>query len=437
MHSNKDFVASKLELNDSELKEIPVLQKSIKERQNLQLFGPNFNADTRNRLLIKLHHEARSRKFAREAQVLPSFEEIEAFKSALVGRTKPPDVDGIEMIYYDDYKAAVQSAASSLRSFLTAKLFFDLQLLCDWDSYGRVPVNCIINYIVKRREKIKLLISLHWYDSSYQGYLTEKDLSDYLVEQMLPRISSLSEIVDHDSPIKKYYLCIATRKFFFMLDQKNLKKLRIIDIAASGLLEEMLGVDDVEKNESIAENGGTSALWFSKENCENIQKMYVDLDIDSNGLLNYEELKNFRHLAKFFILRLFETNQTYDRDQIDLRGFCDLLLAIDNKTDISSLAFHFRLLDVDGDGYLNSSDLQFFYRDIVELYGEIYPSADQLPPFMYIKDEIFDMCHPSDPTRISFKELVDSGNGGTIVGMLTDLNSFLAYEFREDVAGEE
>ena len=43
---------------------------------------------------------------------------------------------------------------------------------------------------------------------------------------------------------------------------------------------------------------------FSRENCENIQRMYMDLDTDGNGLLRYEELKGFRQMTDFFVKRL-------------------------------------------------------------------------------------------------------------------------------------
>lgn len=39
--------------------------------------------------------------------------------------------------------------------------------------------------------------------------------------------------------LQDYYLCMATRKFFFLLDPMQQKKIRIVDIVASGLLEEL------------------------------------------------------------------------------------------------------------------------------------------------------------------------------------------------------
>lgn len=438
MLSTNGSTILQLDLDESDLAAFPKVKELYKERKGpLKVVGPLFtNLGAETRLRVKLRYEARNRKLVREAKDLPLFDDIETFKALLLSNASATRVDDLDMIFYDGYKVAMRSAPLAIQSFLSAKLFFDLQLAYDWDHYGRVPINSIISYLLKKREKTKFLITLHWYDSSYQGYLTEEDLKEYLVEQILPRIPSLAEVIN--SPMQDHYLCIATRKFFFMLDQKNLKKLRVVDIAASGLLEEMLNVADHNREKSISSNSDESSFhWFSKENCENIQTLYLELDSDGSGLLRYEELKNFRQITDSFVKRLFEMVQTYDRDQIDLRGFCDLLLAMENKSDASALNFYFRLLDVDGDGYLNAADLSFFYRDIAQLYEKIYSTGEPVPPFEDVKDEIFDMCRPSDLTKISLRELIESGKGGTIVGMLTDLNSFLAYECREDVVADE
>lgn len=40
-------------------------------------------------------------------------------------------------------------------------------------------------------------------------------------------------------------------------------------------------------------------------------------------------------------------------------------------------------------------------------------------------------------SRITLNELVTSGKGGTVVGMLTDLDAFLEYENREDAIYHE
>lgn len=48
-----------------------------------------------------------------------------------------------------------------------------------------------------------------------------------------------------------------------------------------------------------------------------------------------------------------------------------------------------------------------------------------------VKDEIFDMIKPKDSTRITLKDVIDSGQGETMVSILIEFHKFWAYENRE------
>ena len=57
-----------------------------------------------------------------------------------------------------------------------------------------------------------------------------------------------------------------------------------------------------------------------------------------------------------------------------------------------------------------------------------------------VKDEIFDMVKPRDPMLITLNDLIACKVGDTVVGMLTDMTAFAAYDRREqnlDHSGEE
>lgn len=58
-----------------------------------------------------------------------------------------------------------------------------------------------------------------------------------------------------------------------------------------------------------------------------------------------------------------------------------------------------------------------------------------------VKDEIFDMIKPKNSTRITLKDLIDSGQGDTMVSILIEFHKFWAYENREamvvDTSNEE
>ena len=51
-----------------------------------------------------------------------------------------------------------------------------------------------------------------------------------------------------------------------------------------------------------------------------------------------------------------------------------------------------------------------------------------------IKDEIFDMANPECPKAITLNDLVKSGQGDVIVGMMIDAKAFFDYDQRESGA---
>ena len=56
--------------------------------------------------------------------------------------------------------------------------------------------------------------------------------------------------------------------------------------------------------------------------------------------------------------------------------------------------------------------------------------------FEDVKDEIFDMVRPKDALKISLQDLVNCGQGDTVVSILIDLNGFWTYENREVLASD-
>ena len=50
-----------------------------------------------------------------------------------------------------------------------------------------------------------------------------------------------------------------------------------------------------------------------------------------------------------------------------------------------------------------------------------------------VKDEIFDMVKPADPSLITLKDLENCKVGDTVVGMLTDMHAFWQYDRREQL----
>lgn len=128
-----------------------------------------------------------------------------------------------------------------------------------------------------------------------------------------------------------------------------------------------------------------------------------------------------------FLDRVFSECHTYD-GEMDYKTYLDFVLALENRQDPQSLHYLFRILDFEHNGYLTSFTLNYFFKGIQE---QILAHRAEKVNFEDVKDEIFDMIKPKNPLRITLKDLINSGQGETMVSILIEFHKFWAYENRE------
>jgi len=105
-----------------------------------------------------------------------------------------------------------------------------------------------------------------------RGHFSKKKLKNFSVA-----------LVGLDASFKPFYLCTAVRKFFFFLDPRRTGRIRILDVLAPNLLDELLELRDSETPK--AQN------WFSAQAALRVYGHYLNLDRDHNGMLSREELQ--------------------------------------------------------------------------------------------------------------------------------------------------
>ena len=165
---------------------------------------------------------------------------------------------------------------------------------------------------------------------------------------------------------------------------------------------------------------------------------YLELDTDQNGLLSASELGRYRGggLTTAFVSRIFQECQTYrnretGQSEIDYKSYLDFVLATTYKGTSEALAYFMRLLDVQRAGGLTAFDVCYFFRAVVEKFDEFGEEANCTVED--VKDEIYDMVKPADPTLITLRDLEACKVGDTVVGMLTDMHAFWQYDRREQL----
>lgn len=217
----------------------------------------------------------------------------------------------------------------------------------------------------------------------------------------------------------------AARKFFFFLDHHRIRRIKIKELLLSDVMSEFNELMQEDDLPSEVENTN----WFALPFVSKVHGDWIALDTDKNSLLSQAEFSRYGGgcFTRPFVERLFQACPTYDR-QIDYKVYLDLVLAKTNRQRPESIRFFARLIDLEDDGTISRSNISHFWRGVIE-----HPVMKQYDPpkTSDIINEVFDMVNPYRTDCISITELVKSGVGHTVCGMLTDVDAFFAYDNRE------
>lgn len=368
-------------------------------------------------LLQKLREESRAVFLQRRSKELLDNDELQSLWFLLDKYRTPPSVGEEHLINYEDFLKVADEAGAKCKPFFSPVVFAKL---LQNDPYGRVPIMQFFNYVMRKVWLHQTRIGLSLYDVAGLGYLKESDLENYILE-LIPTLPQLDGL---EKSFYSFYVCTAIRKFFFFLDPLRTGKVKIQDILACSFLDDLLELRDEEMPKDMQESN-----WFSAPSALRVYGQYLNLDKDHNGMLSKEELARYGTgtLTSAFLDRVFQECLTYD-GEMDYKTYLDFVLALENRKEPQALQYLFRLLDIQGKGYLNVFDLNYFFRaiqDLMKVHGQEPVSFED------VRNEIFDMVKPTDPEKLTLQDLIKCCQGDTVVSILIDLSSFWTYENRE------
>lgn len=397
----------KQEARDASLKRVPrffdakLLEKDVYSVQNL------IKKQARSRFL---HHKTCETLGKDDLEAL--WEEVKRQYSA--------PADGTERINYDSFLRIAKSLPDKCRHFFSASSF----LKFDRDEYGRIDALSFFHSIVRKVSLYQTRIQLSLFDTYGNGYLTERDLENFIQEQILPSTANLSGVTREFLP---YYLLIATRKFFFFLDPRRTGKIFIKDILTSPILSDLYDLR-IQTSEAEFLNN-----WFSLQNTQKIFASFSQLDHDGDGRLGLRELSHMKiGYTDLFLRRvLYQLSDAALDYRLDFRRFIDFMLITQNRKTVQSMGFVFRCLDVFNRDRLDAMSISHFFKAIKVRLVQVDPSSEAEIRVEDVKDEVFDMARPADPNFITFADLLASGQGDVIMSLLVDFRAFFEYDQRE------
>jgi len=371
---------------------------------------------------LKLREEARAVFLQRKSRELVDNDELQKLWFLLEGNKSGEPVNDEAMITFTNFQKVGDLSDPKCACFFTARTFFKLY---QGDYDGRISIMQFFNYVMRKVWLQQTRIGLSLYDVAGRGYLRESDMENYILE-LIPTLPQLAGL---EQSFYSFYVCTAVRKFFFFLDPMRTGRIKIQDVLACSFLDDLLELRDEELSKHMQETN-----WFSAPSALRVYGLYLNLDRDHNGMLSMEELQSYGTgtMTTVFLERVFQECLTYE-GEMDYKTYLDFVLAIENKREPAALQYLFRLLDIQGKNYLTRFDLNYFFRAIQQMMVQ---HGQEKVNFDDVSNEIFDMCRPNEPDRITCNDLIRSGQGHVVINILSDLNGFWSYENREMIFAE-
>ena len=120
---------------------------------------------------------------------------------------------------------------------------------------------------------------------------------------------------------------------------------------------------------------------------------------------------------------------------MDFTAFLDFVLAWSDKNHPASLAYFFRVLDVDKQGYLTNMEIWTFLKSVHVTWTSDPENYDL--NMLDVRDEIFDMVKPAVEGRITLEDLKRCGCAHTVIEILCDHTGFWRYDNRESLPHDD
>ena len=171
----------------------------------------------------------------------------------------------------------------------------------------------------------------------------------------------------------------------------------------------------------------------------NYQHFYVafckfwDLDGDSDGFITKDDLMKFNDSAILpVIIERFFKSSFYPRASnkkptLDFTSFAYFLMSSEDKTNLTSINFWYRLCDLDDDGVLSMKEIEELYEMQFE---RMRITGNETIPFEDILRQLMDMIHAEDAACVTVSDLLRSKLADVFYNTIFDLQKFLIREYQ-------
>ncbi|KAH0795656.1 serine/threonine-protein phosphatase 2A regulatory subunit B'' subunit beta isoform X1 [Histomonas meleagridis] len=330
-----------------------------------------------------------------------------------------------------------KTAAESLKSPNEKELGLFLQRHC------RLP-KCFAPLLLKTHDFSGDKFQKFWKDNLYgrdpnerffrlvrkknRNYVVPNDLAPF-VRTIVETHKSLEFLLDEELFLEKFIDFIVTRCFYIMDTELrgtvSLQQFRKMDIA--GVFYNAERMQDVNDSHHIF----------------NYQHFYVafckfwDLDADSDSYISKSDLMKFNDssispiiIERFVDAKFFPLTANPKKGYVDFTSFVYFLMSTEDKSNLTSINFWYKICDLDDDGLLSIKEVEQLYS---VQYERMRITGNETIPFSDILRQLIDVVNAGvkeNTSYVAVHDLEKSKMADVFFNTLFDLQKFLVREYQ-------
>lgn len=217
---------------------------------------------------------------------------------------------------------------------------------------------------------------------------------------------------------RPYYSLIVSTYFSFFTTSCFRDIFETKKVIFSDLFQQFIDMDNMERQNNPFISTKTMSIYTS----------FRKIDKDKTGRLTMEQFKGLEgySLTDAFLERLFEVLQLVD-NEVDFAEYIRFYIALNNIKTPQGTNYFFQIFDLNNDGQIDQSDINFFYKEIVNEFSKINPDSKYTGNFDHFLSQLFDIisCKSGFVTE---KILIESNNQDVFFKILFDVNTFTKWE---------
>ncbi|KAK6057724.1 hypothetical protein COOONC_04720, partial [Cooperia oncophora] len=375
-----------------------------------------------------VYESAKQRVIVAEYRNAITQQQIIAFTHE-IDRMATKDESGNGHVLISDLYSVLSRSPPEVRKCFGSRVINKLVLSSD-TSNGCVSCHLLAEYLTACCRRSQQFLFVQNAARSTE-YITTNEFLDLVMAEISNKLSWESGM--KDCPF--YYAVFIERCVFFQLDPQRTGKISILELASTGLLDDLFEVLSQQERDP-ADNSCSASVQsvdFGDSWSSSVLVIEMVLEWCLSKNVVHIEMEQLRLCSWRGCLPIKFCMVTSHHTRMDFRGFVDLDAAITSKNQPASIRWLFRMLDLRDDGVLDRGEIKMMVQSMLENLSAMENWAVNFKADDIV-DEIIDMINPAEPNRIVVDDVLACNMAETALGILVDYDAFLKYENREEEA---